>query len=272
MPRKYSKKSQKSQKSKTLRKKSRKQLKKQSKKAGMFKSLKKMVYGESPETKLYDDIFDLLKYNIPRKDSQKKSLADFILKKNEKKNERNPNYKFKSELYKISNKISMLDLTNPNKLPLLSALEKTLNKLLGMYTSRVMAKLSSPALKSSRNNVELADAFANIDLSNARGAYNNALTGVNTRLRTTNNASAAFVNPRSLTTTTTNNGWEQVNISKPNENDVNELMRTAELQAELNRLTNISEQARMNRIQRRLDALRKGGYRKIKKSMKRVYA
>ena len=89
----------------------------------MMSALKKLTSRKTFEEKLYDEIFDLLNYAKPKGNSQKESLANFILKKNEKKNSKNPNYKFKSELYKISNKISMLEVTNPNKLPLLSTLE-----------------------------------------------------------------------------------------------------------------------------------------------------
>ena len=137
---------------KSAKKQQRKNVKQTVKKAGMMSALKKLTSRKTFEEKLYDEIFDLLNYAKPKGNSQKESLANFILKKNEKKNSKNPNYKFKSELYKISNKISMLEVTNPNKLPLLSTLEKTLNKFLGLYTSRVMEKLSAPALQSSRNN------------------------------------------------------------------------------------------------------------------------
>ena len=250
---------------KSSRKQQRKKVKQTVKKAGMMSALKKLTSRKTFEEKLYDDIFDLLNYAKPKGNSQKESLANFILKKNEKKNSKNPNFKFKSELYKISNKISMLEVTNPNKLPLLSTLKKTLNNFLGMYTSRVMAKLSASALHSSRNNVELEDAFAGLYLSNARKAQKRALINVNSRLNNTNRATAAFLDPRSLTTRTINNDFEEViypGATNVNPSEVNAVMEEARTQALYNNMpTAPTTKPRA-----------KGGYRKIKKSRKRVYA
>lgn len=260
---------------KSAKKQQRKKVKQSVKKAGMMSALKKLTSRKTFEEKLYDDIFDLLNHAKPKGNSQKESLANFILKKNEKKNSKNPNYKFKSELYKISNKISMLEVTNPNKLPLLSTLKNTLKNFLGeTYTIKVMAKLSAPALQSSRNNVELADAFADLDFSNATEAQNRALRNVNSRLNNTNRAAAAFLDPSRLTTRTTNNDFEEVIYSEEptvsratnvNQSKVSNLLKQAqneallELELRLPSVPNTKPRA-------------KGGYRKIKKSRKRVYA
>jgi hypothetical protein len=248
--------------------KQRKNVKQTVKKGGMMKALTRLTSRKTYEEKLYDEIFDLLKYTKPKKDAEKKLLANFILKKNEKKNSKNPNYKFKSELYKISDKISMLEVTNPNKLTLLSTLEKTLNKFLGKYTSSVMAKLSAPSLQSSRNNVDLADAFADLDLSHSRSVHNNALRSVNSRLRRTNLATAAFLHPRSLTTTTKNNGWEEVThpgATNVNQSEVNKLMEEARAETLYNSMPRVPTGK----------PTAKGGNRNIKKSRKskkRVYS
>ena len=137
-------------------------------------------------------------------------------------------------------------------------------KFLGVYTSRVMEKLSAPALQSSRNNVELADAFAELDLSNARRAQNKTLRSVNSKLRNTNSVAAAFVDPTSLTTRTTNNGFEEVVAipSNVNQSEINAVMEEARAQALYNNMPSAPK----------TKPRAKGGYRKIKKSRKRVYA
>ena len=67
---------------KSAKKQQRKKVKQTVKKAGMMSALKKLTSRKTFEEKLYDDIFDLLNHAKPKGDSQKKSLANFILKKN----------------------------------------------------------------------------------------------------------------------------------------------------------------------------------------------
>ena len=117
MPRKYSKKS---QKGKPLKKRSRKQ----PKKAGMFKSLKKMVFGKQ-ETKLYKEIEKFSENQKPKKQVEKDALSTFILKKTNQQNvsfKNLNNIKIKKELFEIAEKISYLDVTNPDKENLLNYL------------------------------------------------------------------------------------------------------------------------------------------------------
>ena len=231
----------------------------------MLSALRKLTSRKTFEEKIYDDIYKLLEYKKPKETSKKQILANFILKKNEKKNSNNPNYMFKANLYEISKKISMLEITNPNKTQLLSLLEKTLNKFLGMHTSSVMEKLSAPALQSSRNNAELEEAFAELGVTGSKIPLKNALNSVNSILKNTNGVARAFVNPRSLTTTAINNGWEEVvypNATNVNQNKVNNLMENATIETLYNRMPSVPT----------AKPGAKGGYRKIKKSRKCVYA
>ena len=265
------------------KKSSKKQIRKLSKRysnkrGGMFKTATKLakrarsaLNRRSFEQKLEDDITNLIDYmplGKKEKELRQKMHLMYILSDEEN--------KFKTMVYDISNRISMLEVTNLNKQLFLKLFIINLVKILGnnKLSQQAIKKLSAPALQSSRNNVELADAFADLYLSNASKAQNRALRNVNSRLTRTNRATAAFLDPRSLTTRTINNDFEEVIYPKQptvsratnvNQSKVNNLLEQAqnELQLELERSLPTPPTTKPRA---------KGGYRKIKKSRKRVYA
>ena len=233
------------------RRRNRNKNKKQTKKAGMLKRLSKMVRGQSLEDKLYKDIESLMNENIPKKPTDKNNLAAFILKKNNKSNSSHKYFKFKANVYSIAERISYLDVTNTHKLTLLKYLEKTLKRFVGNDNlPRVIEKLRNPSLVSSRNNLDLAEEFARMNIVNSKAKMNATFRDVNSRLNSTNQ----------FKTRPVDNGWESVNRINPTE--VNNLMESAQIEADFSEL---------DKIQKTLKTPRRGGYTNIRKTRKRVY-
>ena len=244
------------------------------KRGGMFKAAKKLAKSafnrRSFKQKLQDDINGLLKSYLTfgkkkEKESQQKKYTAYILNEG-------VETEFKNELYNISERINMLKLED--KPFFLKIFKQNLVFILGdkADSQRAIEKIVNPILLGLENNADLASAFADLEVSNTQKAHNKALRNVSSRLRKTNGAAAAFLDPM-LNTRTTNNGWEEVQrrrahpgATNVNQNEVSELMEQMQNEALLELEQNLPSAPTT------ILGSKKGGYRKIKKSRKRVYA
>ena len=226
------------------------------------------------EEKLKDDITNLIDY-MPLGKKEKKShqqkLSEYILS-----NEEN---EFKTIVFDISNRISMLKITQPEKVIFFNLFRTNLVKILG-NNEPVINKLIQPILESLGNNVTIEEGMGSLRLSKAKKDYNKTMTSLKSRLNNTNSVAAAFLDPRRLTTRTTNNDFEEVIYSKKptvsratnvNQSEVNNLLAQMENEVRLN-LEHSLPSVPKTKPKTTHTHRAKGGYRKIKKSRKRVYS
>jgi hypothetical protein len=136
-------------------------------------------------------------------------------------------------IYSIAISISYLDYTDRNKKTLKNSLNKQIEKLVSSkYVSKATEQINIIIMESDRDQIELEEQLQQY-------TYQNATTKMPGR----------------------NGNWTMVN--NVNQSNVNSLMKNITQEQRRN-------QEGINDLERRLTALRAGGYRKIKKSRKHI--